>query len=450
MEGMKPAEPKGTLKFVKAGLLIDGNGGKPVKDPVIAVQGRRIKEVEVKGKLKIPRDAEVIDCGRATLMPGMMDLHIHTAMYNCMTFHNHRVAQFEIMPHLQQMYALFHAQNCFDMGFTTLRDLGMNGPYGLLVNEMCAVRDAIDAGIVEGPRMVIGAFTTMTGSHLDLIQPRAMYRWGFNNGDGPWELRKLARKNMLAGCDVIKTCASGGGGTDKEEPDIRNLTQEELDAIVDEAHALHKHAAVHCFTTSAQRMAIAAGADTIEHMVFNDDETIDMIKEAGIPVTPTLAHRTDHAIQLRREHGTAEFVLRKMKFLQPYCFETFQKMYKAGIKIAMGTDMGFEPDMGSNSCELEIYVKLGMKPMHAIQTTTRNAAEALKMGKDLGTLEAGKLADIVAVDGDPSRNIRCLQQKKNIHLVMKEGRVYADRRPGGAHKSVVNVKPGEWKIIDYL
>jgi imidazolonepropionase-like amidohydrolase len=420
-----------------------------VKDAVVLIQGNRITRVGEQGKLKPPQGAEVIDCSRYTVMPGMMDLHIHTAMYNCMTFHNHRVAQFETMPHLQQMYALFHAQNCFDMGFTTLRDLGMNGPYGLLVNEMCAVRDAINAGIVEGPRMLIAGFTTMTGSHLELIQPRAMYRWGFNTADGPWELRKLARKNMLAGCDVIKTCASGGGGTDKEEPDIRNMTQEELDAVVDEAHALHKHAAVHCFTTSAQRMALKAGADTIEHMVFHDDETIELIRKAGVPVTPTLAHRTDHAIQLRREHGTADFVLRKMKYLQPFCFETFRKMYKAGVKIAMGTDMGFEPDMGSNAAELEIYVKLGMKPMDAIMTTTRNAAQALKQEKDLGTIEAGKLADVIAVDGDPLKNIRCLQDKKNIKIVMKEGRIYADRRPGKS-KNVVNVKPGDWKIIDYL
>jgi len=449
MQGMKEPEEKGSLRFIIAGTLIDGNGGRPLANPVIVLQGRRIKQVGTKGKIKIPRDAEVIDCSRYTLMPGMMDLHIHTAMYNCMTFHNHRVAQFEIMPHLQQMYALFHAQNVFDMGFTTLRDLGMNGPYGLLVNELCAVRDAIHAGIVEGPRMVIGGFTTMTGSHLDLIQPRAMYRWGFNTADGPWELRKLARKNLLAGCDVIKTCASGGGGTDKEEPDIRNLTQEELDALVDEAHALHKHAAVHCFTTQAQRMAIKAGADTIEHMVFHEDETIDMIKEAGIPLTPTLLHRTDHAIEIRREHGTADFVLRKMKYLQPFCFETFQKMYKAGIKIAMGTDMGFEPDMGSNAAELEIYVKLGMKPMDALLTTTRNAAQALKMDADIGTIEKGKFADIIAVDGDPLKNIAVLQQKKNIKLVMKEGKVYADRRAGKS-KNVVNVKPGDWKIVDYL
>jgi imidazolonepropionase-like amidohydrolase len=440
---------KGPLRAVNCGTLIDGRGGKPVKDAVVLIHGNRITRVGEQGKLKPPQGTEVIDCSRYTVMPGMMDLHIHTAMYNCMSFHNHRVAQFETMPHLQQMYALFHAQNCFDMGFTTLRDLGMNGPYGLLVNEMCAVRDAINAGIVEGPRMLIAGFTTMTGSHLELIQPRAMYRWGFNTADGPWELRKLARKNMLAGCDIIKTCASGGGGTDKEEPDIRNMTQEELDAVVDEAHALHKHAAVHCFTTSAQRMALKAGADTIEHMVFHDDETIELIRKAGVPVTPTLAHRTDHAIQLRRAHGTADFVLRKMKYLQPFCFETFRKMYQAGVKIAMGTDMGFEPDMGSNAAELEIYVKLGMKPMDAIMTTTRNAAQALKQEKDLGTIEAGKLADVIAVDGDPLKNIRCLQDKKNIKVVMKEGRIYADRRPGRS-KNVVNVKPGDWKIIDYL
>ena len=440
---------KGPVTAVQCGTLIDGRGGKPVKDALVLIQGGRIAKVGVKGKLKAPPGAEAVDCSKYTVMPGMMDLHIHTAMHNCMTFHNHRVAQFETMPHLQQMYALFHAQNCFDMGFTTLRDLGMNGPYGLLVNEMCAVRDAINAGIVEGPRMLIAGFTTMTGSHLELIQPRAMYRWGFNTADGPWELRKLARKNMLAGCDVIKTCASGGGGTDKEEPDIRNMTQEELDAVVDEAHALHKHAAVHCFTTNAQRMALKAGADTIEHMVFHDDETIELIKKSGTPVTPTLSHRTDHAIQLRREHGTAEFVLRKMKYLQPFCFATFKKMYKAGIKIAMGTDMGFEPDMGSNAAELEIYVKLGMKPMDAILTTTRNAAQALKQEKDLGTIEAGKLADLIAVDGDPLKKISCLQEKKNIKVVMKEGRIYADRRPGKS-KNVVNAKPGDWKIIDYL
>ena len=449
MFDMKAPEEKGKIKIIKGGMLIDGNGGKPVRDPVIVLEGRRIKQVGAKNEIKIPPRAEVIDCGKLTLMPGLMDVHLHTMMFNCLTFHNYRVAQWEITPELQQMYGLFHAQLCFDMGFTTLRDLGLNSSRGLLTAHLCAVRDSINAGIVEGPRMLIGGFTTITGSHLDLIQPRAMQRLGFQTADGPWELRKLARTNLLAGCDVIKTCATGGGGTDKEEPDIRNMTQEEMDAIVDEAHAFHKIAAVHCFTPAGQRMALKAGADTIEHMVFHDDETIDMIAEAGVWMTPTLLHRTDHAIETRKDQGTSQFVLNKMKALQPYCYETFQKMYKAGVNIALGTDMGFDPEMGTNARELEVYVKLGMTPMDAILTATRNAAHAIKMDKELGTVEKGKLADIIAVNGDPLKDITVLQEKKNIQMVMKEGRVYADRRPCKS-KNVVNVNPGDWKIVDYL
>jgi len=442
-------EPKGPVKAITASTLIDGNGGAPLKDPVVLLEGRRILQVGTKDTVKIPRDTEIIDCTGLTLMPGLMDVHLHTMMFNCLTFHNYRVAQWEITPELQQMYGLFHAQLCFDMGFTTLRDLGLNSSRGLLTAHLCGVRDAINAGIVEGPRMLIGGFTTITGSHLDLIQPRAMQRFGFQTADGPWELRKLARTNLLAGCDIVKTCATGGGGTDKEEPDIRNMTQEEIDAIVDEAHAFHKLAAVHCFTPNGQRMALKAGADTIEHMVFHDDETTHMIAESNVWMTPTLLHRTDRAIETRKDQGTSQFVINKMKALQPYCYETFQKMHKAGVKIALGTDMGFDPEMGTNAKELEVYVKLGMKPMEALQTATLNAAKALKMEKDLGTVQAGKLADLIAVNGDPLADITCLQDKKNIQIVMKEGRVYADRRKGHS-KSVVNVNPGDWKIVDYL
>lgn len=451
MKELQPAEPTtGPVRYVTAARMIDCTGAEPHKDPVIVLKGKRIDQIGTKDTIRIPQGAEVLDCGAATLIPGLMDIHIHTMMFNCLTFHNHRVAQWEITPELQQMYGMFHAQLCFDMGFTTLRDLGLNSQRGLLVSEACAIRDAFDAGIVEGPRMLVAGFTTITGSHLALIQPRAAVRLGFQTADGPWELRKLARTNLLAGCDVIKTCTTGGGGTDKEEPDIRNMTQEELDAVVDEAHAFHKPAAVHCFTPQGQRMALKAGVDTIEHMVFSDDETIGMIKESGTWVTPTLSHRTDHAIAVRKEVGTSKFVTDKMKKLQPYCFDTFQKMVKAGINIAMGTDMGFDPEMGTNAAELAIYVDLGMKPMHALQTATINAAKAIKLDKDLGTLEAGKLGDIVAVAGDPLTDIKRLQEKKNIHIVMKEGKVYADRRPGGRSKSVVNAEPGSWKIIDYL
>ena len=134
-------EPKGDVKVITGATLIDGNGGAPIKNPVIVLEGRRIKAVGEKGKVKVPAKAEVIDCKGLTLMPGMMDVHLHTMMFNCMTFHNYRVAQWEITPELQQMYGLFHAQLCFDMGFTTLRDLGLNSYRGLLTAHLCAVRD---------------------------------------------------------------------------------------------------------------------------------------------------------------------------------------------------------------------------------------------------------------------------------------------------------------------
>lgn len=197
-------------------------------------------------------------------------------------------------------------------------------------------------------------------------------------------------------------------------------------------------------------MALNAGVDTIEHMVFSDEETIGLLKESGVWMTPTLAHRTDHAIAIRKEIGTSKFVTDKMQSLQSTCFETFQKMYKAGINIAMGTDMGFDPEMGTNAVEMAIYVNLGMKPIHALQTSTINAARAIKVEKDLGSIEPGKFADIVAVSKDPVEDITCLQEKRNIQIVMKEGHVHADRRPGRPSKNVVDAQPGSWKIIDYL
>lgn len=435
------------VKVIKAAKLIDGTGGPVVGNPIVVVDGGRIKAVGPASAVNVPAGAEVIDASGYTLLPGLMDIHVHFCMFNNRTFQNYRVAQFETTPELQQMYALFHSQLSFEMGFTTMRDLGLLSYAGLLTPHMCAVRDAINAGIFAGPRMVIGAFTNITNAHLELVLPRNALRPSFQNADGPWELRKMTRTNLRHGCDVIKTSASGGGGTAMEAPDVRNMTQEELDAIVDEAHAFHKPCAVHCFTPQSHRMSVKAGADTIEHMVFHDQDSIEKIIEAGIYVTPTLSHRTDHAIEIRKGTGTPQNVLDKMKQIQPFCFETFQKMHKAGVKIAMGTDMGYEPDFGHNAGELELYVNLGMTPMEAILTATRNAAAAIKKDQDLGSIEAGKIADVIAVKGDPLADIRVLQERKNIGLVMKDGIVYVDRRPGHG-REVISCEPDSWKIID--
>lgn len=441
----KTAAPSGPLTYLTGASMIDGNGGQPLKDPVIVLEGKRIKKIGTAQTIDIPVGATVIDCSKYTLLPGMIDLHVHLMMANYLTFANYRVSKFEVSPSLQQMYCLFHAQMCLDMGFTTLRDLGLNYPRGLLTEHLCSVRDAINTGLFPGPRMLVAGWSSITGSHLDLVMPRTMPRQGNETADGPWELRKLTRSQLRVGCDVIKTSVSGGGATDQEAPDVRNMTLEELEAIVDETHAFHKTVAVHCFTPEGHKQCVKAGADTVEHMVFHTEESIDLLRESGISVTPTLSHRTDHSIYVRKELGSPKFVLDKMKKLQPFCYDTFQKMYAGGVKIAMGTDVGYDPEMGDGAKELQLYVDLGMTPMHAIQTTTKNAAEAMKMGHEIGTLEEGKIADIIAVDGDPLANIAVLQEKQNIKMVMRNSAIFVDRRPG-QNKSAVAVPDRSWRI----
>ena len=437
----------GKVKVIKGAKLIDGKGGPVLMKPVIVIEGKRIKAVGKQGEVKEPAGAEVIDAGKFTLMPGLIDTHLHLAAFNCATFNNYRVSIWEVTPQLQMLYMLFHAQMCMEMGFTTLRDLGRATSRGHFVLEACAVRDAINAGIHAGPRLHVCGRPIITGSHLDLTLPRAALRQEGFTADGPWALRALAREHMRAGADLLKTSVSGGGGTQDEEPDVRNMTQEELEAIVDEGHAFHKPTSAHCFTAESHKMCVRAKVDTIEHMVFHDKESIAMIKASGIPVTPTLSHRTDHAIEVRARIGTPRNVLDKMKKIQPYTFETFKVMHQAGIKIAMGTDLGPEPEIGTNAKELELYVNLGMTPMEALQTATRNAAEAMWLGKDVGTIEAGKFADILALDGDPSRDITVLNTKDNIRMVMKEGEPYVDKI-SAKRRSVVQCEPGSWKIID--
>lgn len=438
------AEP---LLAIRARWLIDGQGNRVLEDPLVLVEGRRIKHVGAARQSTLPEGTHVMDAGASTLMPGMIDLHVHVAAFNCLTFQNYRVATFEVSPQLQLFYSLYHAQLCFEMGFTTLRDMGRGTPHGGYTAELCALRDAVNAGIVPGPRMIVSGRTMITGSHFDLLTlPRAAKRAPGFTADGPWALRQLAREHLRTGCDVIKTCVSGGMAA-KSDQNVRNMTQEELDAIVDEAHAFNKPVAVHCFTADGQRMCVKAGVDTIEHMVYTDDDAIARIRDSGRYVVPTLLHRSDLAIERRREHGASEGLIRKMKEIQPACFETFQRMHAAGVRIAMGTDTTIDPEMGQNARELALYVELGMSPMEAIKAATRNAAEALGMLSDIGTLEKGKLADIVAVDGDLSRDIGTLQDRERIRLVMKEGAIYVDK-VSAEPKYVVHPHPARRTIID--
>ncbi len=423
---MAPAPAKGST-VLRASMLFAATGSELVQDAVVVIEGGRIVAAGANGSTPVPEGADVYDLAGCTLLPGLFDCHVHLAAFNAATFHNYRVAIFEVPQELQSFYALYHAQIAFEMGFTTLRDLGRNTPRGQFVAEICALRDAIAAGVVAGPRILACGRAIITNSHSDRLLPKAAWRGPGSTADGPWELRKLTREHLRTGVDLIKTCVSGGAGSDKVAADVRNMTQEELDAVVDEAHAFHKPVSAHCFTAESHRMCVRSRVDTIEHIVFTDDETVTMIADAQIPVVPTLLHRTDEAIEIRRRIGTPSFVIDKMKKIQPHCFESFQKMHAAGIKMAMGTDLSVDPEVGTNAKELELYVKLGMSPAEALRTATINAAEALGLGSKLGSIEKGKLADIIAVKGNPLDDIGLLQQRDNIRLVMKDGRIFVDK-----------------------
>jgi imidazolonepropionase-like amidohydrolase len=440
------AAKSASVTAVTGGRLIDGTGGSVLRSPVVLISGKRIQAIGEAGSLKIPDGAEVIDAAGCTLMPGMIDGHVHVAAYNVVSFSNYRVAMYEVSPQLQSFYTLFHAQLCFEMGFTTLRDMGRNNAWANFATELCAVRDAINSGLVPGPRMLVSGRIMTTGSHHDMNLPRAAYRHPGYTVDGPWAVRTAAREHIRTGVDIIKVCVTGGASAD-EEGDTRNLTQEELDAAADEAHGFHKPVAAHCWTALSHRMCVQAGVDTIEHMVFTDDDSTRMVQEAGIPVSPTLLHRTDRAIEVRKRMGSPLNVLKKMREVQPRCYESFKRMHQAGVKIFMGTDIQYDPEMGSNAAELELYTMLGMSPMEAIQTTTRNAAEALRMQDDIGTLEPGKFADLIAVDGDPLHDIAVLQNRDNIRLVMKEGKPYVNKL-GPAPLYVLHPQPGERKMFE--
>ena len=413
---------------LKGGLLIDGNGGDPVPDPVISIADGRIIGVDSGGEGF--GDGPVVDCGDCVLMPGMMDLHVHLSCANEGDYENTELANVIRTNAEMLMDATKNARVLLEAGFTTLRDMDWVTPTGgTFVLEMGALRDAIAEGKVPGPRILAGGFVLTTGSHHDRMRPRVIARDTSRLGDGPWEIRRVARLNLRDGADFLKSCVSGGQCTFDSNDDLndRNITQEELNALVDEAHAFQKSAAAHCHTPLSVRMALEADVDTVEHCTYADDDSVERLAASGKYCVPTLALREESVIEERRRRGTPEYVIDQAREISANCSATFKRYHEAGVKFAMGTDTCWHPLFGSNARELAIYVSLGLTPMAAILTATRNAADALGLLDDLGTIEDGKIADIIAVDGNPLDDIERLQDRDRIKLVVKEGAVAVDR-----------------------
>jgi imidazolonepropionase-like amidohydrolase len=431
------------MQMILADRIIDGTG-RALEGGAVLVSDGRIAEVFERGVRPQIDGASVLDFSGCSVLPGLIDAHIHLGAQNVYNFDNYRTATFEVTPQLQQMYALLQAQMCLEMGFTTLRDMSWITPWGLFTKEMVGVRDAIQQQIFAGPRILAGGWAVMTFAHLELLLPHHALRAPNVTADGPWELRKMVREQLRDGADFIKTCASGGGGTDHQDArGILNMTQEELDAVVDEAHMLGKRVATHAWTPESQKRAMRAGTDNLEHCVKTDDEAIEMMLKTNTPIIPTLAVRTDHALELVEKAGASKFVLENYRRHQKFCFDNFRRLHKASVRIALGTDLNVQPNMGDNAIELETYVELGMSPMDAIVSGTRNAADAIGMGREIGTLEKGKTADVIAVRGNPLDDIRVFRERGNIELVMRGGEILVSNRHE-VHKRAVHREKWDW------
>jgi imidazolonepropionase-like amidohydrolase len=372
----------------------------------------------------VPSDAQLIDLGDATLLPGFIDAHTHLTMLYSEDYA--RAALDGLRKPIAEMAldASVNARVTLMAGFTTVRDVG-SAEY-----LDAGLRNAINRGVVPGPRMLVAVHAIgATGGHCD----ETGYREGaLGKETGPEvgvvngadEARRAVRLAHKYGATVIKTCATGGVLSLADAVDTPQLTQAELDALVDEAHALRLKTAAHAHGAEGAKRAIRAGIDSIEHGSFLDDEALDMMNQKGTYYVPTLMAVQGLSEQIAKGVAIPPAIKVKADAAISAVHQTFQKAIAKNVKIGLGTDAAVYPH-GRNAEEFHQMVDLGMKPIDALKAGTSNDAELLGLASTIGTLETGKLADVVAVPGDPTQSIR---QTEHVFFVMKEGVVYKNEK----------------------
>ncbi len=424
---IKTAEkPAPETVYVKAGRLFDATSNQVKENMVIVVEGERIAKVAPAAEAKIPAGAKVIDLGKATVLPGLIDCHTHLSgradRYD-------EIYNFKDTPFQSAFAAVLHSQKTLEAGFTTVRDVG-SWPF-LAVD----LRRSIDEGFLVGPRVVAsGPGISITGGHGDLNnyspQTRVMMfpeERDYGIADGPDQVRWVVRAQMKYGVDVIKIVASGGVLSKGDDPGSPQYTVEELRAAVEEAHAAGRRIAAHAHGAQGIKNAITAGIDSIEHASLVDDEGIRMAKEKGVYFVMDI-YNDDYILGVAREFNIPEEFIEKEKKLGQLQRDNFRKAYQAGVKMAFGSDSGVYPH-GDNGKQFRYMVGYGMTPAEAIRTTTVNSADLLGRSKDIGTIEPGKYADLIAVAGDPLGDVRLLE---SVGFVMKGGKVYKDALTAGS------------------
>ena len=403
--------------LIHAGNAFTGTSDRLQKNVTLIIEENKIKAVKT-GFVAGEKGDTVVDLKNATVMPGLMDMHVHLSSQHGgpQTY----LERFSLNEADYALRAANYAAITLQSGFTTVRNLGDS------YNETIALRSAIGKGYAEGPRIyTVGKSIATTGGHADpsngmahLLRPDVGPKQGVVNGET--EAREAVRTRYQDGADLIKITATGGVLSVAKSGQNPQFMTDELEAIVDTAKDYGMTVAVHAHGKEGMKRAISAGVDSIEHGTYMDDEIRDLMKANGTYYVPTILAGKFVADKAKIDGFFPELVRPKAAAIGPLIQETFKQAHKAGVKIAFGTDSGVSAH-GDNAQEFSLMVEAGMAPADALLSATKNSAELLGISDILGTLEPGKLADIVAVEGNPLDNIALME---SVSFVMKDGVIY--------------------------
>ncbi|MEP7071527.1 MAG: amidohydrolase family protein [Verrucomicrobiota bacterium] len=421
---------------LKAARLFDGKAKSLLPNAVVLVQGDKI--LDAGSNVAIPEGAEVVDLGDATLSPGFMDAHTHLTFDYSGNYNEHRLHELDLNISEIAYECMPNAKATLEAGFTSVRDLGSRITNAHDFPDV-SLRNAINRGLLPGPRMLVATHGIgATGGHFDPLNGFRDMLFGrepdVTDGiaDSPDDIRKAVRYEVKNGADVIKAAVSGGVLSLKDEVDVPQFTAAEMVALADETHRLRKKVAVHCHGDQAARDAINAGVDSIEHGSFLKPETLTLMKSKGTYLTPTLL-ATDYIMPRVKAYPPA--IQAKAQAASDARTEMFRNAVKIGVKISFGTDAAVYPH-GQNAKEFKLMTDLGMAPIDALRSATSVNAELFGVAPKLGTLEKGKLADVIAMPGDPTQDITATER---VSFVMKDGKVVRNgpaSAPSTAAKSV--------------
>lgn len=412
------------VTLIHNGTLIDGNGGAPVTDGAVLIQGNRIRAAGRKANITLPAEpVTMLDAGGGWILPGLIDTHVHLMLEGI------DIARLMTTPFSLRFYqALDHMRRTLDAGITTVRDAG---------GADLGVKQAQESGLIAGPRMQISitALST-TGGHGDGWMPSGMTLKVFpsypgapiNICDGVEEVRRTVREVLRAGAEVIKVCATGGVLSPTDHPEFTQFSEAELRVMVEEG-AFRRGIKVMAHAQGAEgiKNALRAGIHSIEHGIYLDDEAIELMLARGTFLVPTLLAPLSVVEQAEAKGNMPEYGVRKARETIEIHSESIERAYRAGVTIAMGTDAGVMPH-GTNLRELGLMCQIGMSPMQALVATTKTAAACLGWQDQIGTLEPGKLADVIITKTDPLAHIRSLENTANIVLVLQDGKLVKDIR----------------------